>query len=100
MKRAHAVIAVHAIKALRGTVLYLHTLTLALNTDEWPASCPGLFNSKERVPDTQRRRLGGAMSWYECLREEKKLLPLLGIQLQLLCRLVTILTELYIPTHT
>jgi len=98
MKRAHAVIAVHEIKALRGTVLYLHTLTLALNTDKWPASCLGLFTSKEGVPDTQRTsRLGGAMSWYECSREEKNLLPLLGIQLQLLCRLVTILTELYIP---
>jgi hypothetical protein len=51
MKRAHAVIAVHPIKALRGTEVYLHTfLTLALNTDEWPASCPDLFTPKERVP--------------------------------------------------
>ena len=61
MKRARAVIAAHAIKALRGTELYLHTiLTLALNTVEWPAhALASLPPRKESlIPNEHRGWMG------------------------------------------
>jgi hypothetical protein len=74
-------------------------LTLALDADEWSASCPGCFTPGERDPSqyTLNTRLGGSQSWSGWCVVEKNRLPQLGIEPQPFSLLLFWLHHLRVP---
>jgi hypothetical protein len=62
-------------------------LTAALAGGEWSASRPCRLTPGGNSPQYPLdRRLGGPQSRSGCYKEEKNILPLLGIELRILCR--------------